>query len=326
MSKINIVVVAMAVMALFSCVKEVDESEKDELIRLQAYMSLYGNGFTLQPSGLYTLINEQGAGAIPANGNYILYKYEGKNLDGKVFETSNPNVAMLHDLYSVKNRYVSRFVEYKTATSTSMSGLTEGISYLKEGGKATFIMPSSLAYGSVSYSSLPAYSSIIYSVELEKVVTDPAAYELENIHTFLQDSFPSLIISEIFQDSVYFLEKIEGNGELFVKNDEVEVNYIGYFMDGWVFDTNIDSVARVHNLYVSTKTYEPLEFTVDGNQVIEGFSRTLKHLRREGFAKVIIPSYIAYKTTGSGSIRPYEPLIFEITVVTKVEEEDETKK
>lgn len=326
MSKINIVVAAMAVMALFSCVREVDESEKDELLRFQAYMSLYYPSLTPQASGLYYMIHEQGTGAIPANGNYILYKYEGKNLDGKVFETSNPEVAMLHDLYSVKNRYVSRFIEYKTATSTSMSGLTEGILYLKEGGKATFIMPSSLAYGGVSYSSLPAYSSIIYSVELEKVVTDPEAYELENIHTFLQDSFPSLVISEIFQDSVYFLETTEGNGDLFVDDDEVEVNYIGYFMDGWVFDTNIDSIARLHNLYETTKTYEPLKFTIGGSQVIEGFSRALKHLRREGYTKVIIPSYIAYKTTGSGSIRPYEPIIFEITVVTEVEEEEETKK
>jgi FKBP-type peptidyl-prolyl cis-trans isomerase len=317
MSKINVVIAAMAVMALFSCVKEVDESEKDELLRLEAYMSLYGSGFTQQPSGLYSLINEQGTGAIPANGNYILYKYEGKNLDGNVFETSNTQLAMLHDIYSVTNRYVSRFIEYKTTASASMSGLTEGISYLKEGGKATFIMPSSLAYGGVSYTSLPAYSSIIYSVELEKVVTDPAAYELENIHSYL-DTFPNLVISEIFQDSVYFLAKIEGNGDLFVKDNEVEVNYIGSFMDGWVFDTNIDSVARVHNLYSSSKKYEPLKFVVDGNQVIAGFSRAVKHLRREGYAKVLLPSNVAYKTTGSGNIRPYEPIIFEIFVKTIV--------
>lgn len=318
MSKISIVAVALAVMALFSCVKDVDENEKDELLRLEAYMSLYGSNFTLQPSGLYTLINEQGTGAFPANGNYVLYKFEGKNLDGKVFETSNTQLAQLHDIYTASNRYVSRYVEYKTAASSTMKGLNEGLSYLKEGGKATFIMPSRLAYGGVSYAGLPAYSSVIYTVELEKVVSDPVAYELSNIQSYIQDSFPSLVISEIFQDSVYFLTKTEGNGDLFVKDNEVEVNYIGSFMDGWVFDTNIDSVARVHNLYSSSKTYTPLKFVVDGTQVISGFSRAVKHLRREGYAKVLLPSNVAYKAAGSGNIRPYEPIMFEIFVKTKV--------
>jgi FKBP-type peptidyl-prolyl cis-trans isomerase len=328
MNRIKILFAFIAMVSLYSCEREVDERESDEMLRFQAYMSIHYPQLEPTSSGLYYIINEPGAGDLPVEGNYILYHYEGKNLDGDIFETTNSTNAQLHDIFSKSTRYVPRFTKFKSATSFMISGLVEGISMLKQGGNGTFIMPSRLAYGNQSYKNLPTFSSVIYNITLQRIVTDPDAYEQEIIDEYLLANYPSLIVDSIYRDSIYMLDSIQGVGDIYLDDQTVDsVNYIGRFTDGWVFDTNIDSVARLHNLYNSEKVYEPISIKIGSSEYIEGFSTVLKKLRRESYAKVIIPSAQAYGAVGSQSIFPYTPLVFEIWVVTKapVEEEEEEK-
>ena len=44
---------------------------------------------------------------------------------------------------------------------------------MKEGGKATILIPSSLAYGTQGYYTIPGYTPLLYDVELVKVVAGP---------------------------------------------------------------------------------------------------------------------------------------------------------
>jgi len=47
--------------------------------------------------------------------------------------------------------------------------------------------------------------------------------------------------------------------------DSAEVNYIGKFVNGTVFDTNIEEVAKQWDLYNENITYEPAKVFVDPN-------------------------------------------------------------
>jgi FKBP-type peptidyl-prolyl cis-trans isomerase len=53
--------------------------------------------------------------------------------------------------------------------SNVIQGWHEGISYMKDGGKATLIIPSSLGYSYNSSGLIPAYSTLIFEVELVNV-------------------------------------------------------------------------------------------------------------------------------------------------------------
>ena len=54
-----------------------------------------------------------------------------------------------------------------------IAGFDEGITYMKEGGKATFLIPSKLAYGTSGYYTIPGYTPLLYDVQLVKVIPGP---------------------------------------------------------------------------------------------------------------------------------------------------------
>lgn len=53
--------------------------------------------------------------------------------------------------------------------------------------------------------------------------------------------------------------------------DTVEVNYIGSFTDGEVFDTSYEQVAKDNELYQEGRSYSPQGFEVGAGQMIKGF-------------------------------------------------------
>ncbi len=323
MNRFKVAIALFSLLALFACEREIDETEADEMLRLQAFISLYYSDYSVTPSGVYYKIHTQGDGNSPAADDYVLYNYTGTNLEGDIFETSNSDLAMLHEIWARRTRYVPRFTRFKSTTSVMLAGITDGLSLMKQGGTATFIMPSRLAWGSQSFKNLPAYSSVIYNINLQRVVTNPDAYEQEMIDQFLAAYYhPDPVPDTILMDGVYFLELNEGLGDLYLANQTVDsVNYIGSFTDGWVFDTNIDSVARANFMFDANKDYRPMSIKIGDASYIDGFSIVLKKMRRESFAKVLIPSSKAYGATGAQSIFPYTPLVFEISILNKAQQE-----
>lgn len=320
-----------SILAFYSCEKEVDEREADELLRLQAYMSIHYPGIEPTESGLYYIIEDPGAGAAPAKGDYLLFDYTGRNLDDYVFETTSKTTAYTYSIYTAKNHYAPKLYSYMDDSAPMIEGLSEGLSLIGEGGKARFIMPSKLAYGSNRYKGLYPYTSVIFDVNLKRVIPDPDAYEAELITTYITENYPDLVIDDIFIDGVYILESVvdeldpdeEELPELIVEDDVVELYYTGSFVDGWVFDTNDEDVAKDNDIYESTREYTPIEVRIGGTGFIEGFSLALKNLSTKSTAKIIIPSEFAYGITGSETIPPYAPLIFELKILGKTSSADD---
>ncbi len=63
---------------------------------------------------------------------------------------------------------------YLVAEGYLIAGFDEGILYMKEGGKARFLIPSSLAYGPGGYYTIPGYTPLLFDVELVKVAPGPS--------------------------------------------------------------------------------------------------------------------------------------------------------
>jgi FKBP-type peptidyl-prolyl cis-trans isomerase FkpA len=98
--------------------------------------------------------------------------------------------------------------------------------------------------------------------------------------------------------------------------DTVLVNYVGSLINGKVFDTSIESVAKASGLDQPGRPYEPISVVLGQGQVIPGWDEGLALLHEGSKAKFVIPSALAYGEKGGGQvIPPYSTLLFDIEVV-----------
>jgi FKBP-type peptidyl-prolyl cis-trans isomerase FkpA len=105
--------------------------------------------------------------------------------------------------------------------------------------------------------------------------------------------------------------------------DSLWVNYTGSFLDGRVFDTSIDSVAREHGIHNPNRRYEPFGVSLGITGLIPGFNFALYNMKEGDKTVVLIPSSYAYGRQGSGSIPSNTPLRFDLDMIKVAEEEPE---
>ena len=109
-------------------------------------------GVITSKSGLQYKILKEGTGATPSDTSQVEVNYEGRLIDGTVFDSS-----------------------YKRGQSATfgcnqvIKGWTEALTMMKEGDVWELYIPYNLAYGERGNQSIPPYATLIFKVELIKV-------------------------------------------------------------------------------------------------------------------------------------------------------------
>jgi FKBP-type peptidyl-prolyl cis-trans isomerase len=134
-----------------------EAAKKEESGLRQKY--LQDNKITAKPtaSGLYYIEKVKGTGIQASAGKKVKVHYTGTLLNGKKFDSS-----------SGKEPYA-----FTLGKSQVIKGWDEGIAMMRKGGKATLIVPSSLAYGERDMGEIPPYSTLVFDVELIDVMDAP---------------------------------------------------------------------------------------------------------------------------------------------------------
>jgi FKBP-type peptidyl-prolyl cis-trans isomerase len=110
-------------------------------------------GVKTTASGLQYKITLEGQGKSPAATDTVLVHYEGRLLNGTVFDSS-----------------IKRNEPISFPLNRVIPGWTEGLQLIKEGGKAILYIPSKLAYGSRGAGgAIGPDETLIFEVELLKV-------------------------------------------------------------------------------------------------------------------------------------------------------------
>jgi len=112
------------------------------------------SGVITTKSGLQYQVLKEGNGQKPKATSRVKVNYEGRLLDGTVFDSS---IARNHP------------VEFQL--SQVITGWTEGLQTMKEGGKTRFFIPANLAYGEVGAGdTIGPNSTLIFDIELLQVL------------------------------------------------------------------------------------------------------------------------------------------------------------
>ena len=103
-------------------------------------------------SGLQYKVLKEGTGKSPKATDVVEVNYEGKLIDGTVFDSS-----------------YERGEPIEFPLNQVIAGWTEGLQLMKEDGKYEFYIPADIAYGEAGNAGIEPNSTLIFTVELLKV-------------------------------------------------------------------------------------------------------------------------------------------------------------
>ncbi|MHA8065404.1 FKBP-type peptidyl-prolyl cis-trans isomerase [Aquirufa sp. ROCK2-A2] len=112
---------------------------------IDAFTAKTGKAFQKSASGLRYFIEKPGTGANAKMGETWVVNYKGTFMSGKVFDQGQAAEMPLGQM---------------------IPGFNEALSLLKAGGKGTFVIPSSIAYGDQARGPIEANSVLVFEIEL----------------------------------------------------------------------------------------------------------------------------------------------------------------
>ncbi|MBR3481979.1 MAG: FKBP-type peptidyl-prolyl cis-trans isomerase [Neisseriaceae bacterium] len=125
------------------------------------------DGVQTTASGLQYVVKKEGDGKQPTINDIVSVKYTGKLIDGTVFDSTEQNNG-------------GEPVTFPLAGV--IKGWQEGLQLMKEGSEYTLFLPAALAYGEQPVGDIPANSTLVFDVELVKVMTEAEALaEIEKL-------------------------------------------------------------------------------------------------------------------------------------------------
>ncbi|WP_136480537.1 FKBP-type peptidyl-prolyl cis-trans isomerase [Cognatitamlana onchidii] len=243
------------------------KNQNDEEIK--SYIETNNLTATKTESGLYYVIDNPGEGEAPTLADRVKVKYKGYLTDGSVFDENQEG--------------------YSVWLQSTIIGWAEGISKFKEGGSGKLLIPAHLGYGSNNNNAIPGGSVLIFDIELIYV-----NYKTEN-DLEIQNYLANNNITATKTDSgLYYTINTPGSGLQPTENDNVTIDYKGYFTDGTVFNELTADIS------------------LDIRTLIEGFAEGITYFNEGAKGSLIIPSHLAYGNTGTPSIPEGAVLIFDI--------------
>lgn len=296
--------------------------------------------------GIYILEKtETASGTTVGADGYAIVEYTTTDLEGNITDYTDMEQAKQLGTYSPGSYYGPQV--WTTTAETIRAGLYDGIAGMKIGERRRFIVPSWL----MSYKNLATEadylavssdnSTTIFDVTVKDFTKDINQWQFSKILQTInnKDFYDGAFNGTNIEDTTgvaygMFYKTLEGIEEekAFEEDTTIYINYTGKLLNGLIFDTNVERIAKDNHVYSASRTYGPTavqwgedwsDITLDESEVIGGFSRTLwqmAKLRKGSKGVGIFYSELGYGHSGSSNIPGYAPLIFEIEFVDKPEE------
>lgn len=200
-------------------------------------------------------------------------------------------------------------------------GFYEALSLVGKGGKAEFIIPSSLAFGSEGLQdAILPYTPFGLKLEVIDIMTSDE-YEAEqkaikekedaaNAKRLKEE--PKRIAKYIKDNNItekpqisglYYIEKQVGEGDFVQEGDLVAVHYSIYNLDNQLMESSYDYG-------------QPLPFVYGSDQMIAGIEEAIGYMRVGGKARIVVPSRLGFgDITIDESLPANTPLVIDLEFV-----------
>ena len=311
----KILLASAAAFLTLSCAEEKDESSESIQNRiLQAFIETNYPDAVQSPSGLYIVDSIPGTGLTLEEDQYALVDYTITYLDCSYISYTSDSIARQLGEYTPAGYYHPRILD----VSESNAGIKEILTGMKEGGMIKAVIPATLLDEESGNEIVHSDGSArIYEFYLREVIDDAYTYQIEQLEAFSAEHYnlDSTEYGFYFNKTRYAIDSI-------ASGDDANVRYIGKYLDGTVFDTNIEDTAKKYDIYSSANEYEALSFefqeteenTLENNSFVQGFSKALWRMGYGDRAITFFYSGLGYGDNGNSSIPGFVPLFFELWI------------
>jgi peptidylprolyl isomerase len=219
---------------------------------------------------------EAGDGPMPETGDRVQVHYTGTLEDGTVFDSSVDGGTPF---------------EFVLGQGQVISGWDQGIALMREGGRATLIIPPELAYGAQGAGgAIPPNATLTFEVELVAVIKPPKPEEIA------EGDFESL------SSGIQYYDIEIGDDDLLETGDRISAHFAAWIQDG---DFLTDSREQG----------SPAIYTLGANQVfLNDWDEAVIGMGIGGIRQVLIPPEAAGQSASPG-----QALIIELEVLRKLE-------
>lgn len=324
-------IIAAAAVVLAACSKTRTEDEREDMRDyFLAWMEQNYPGVTPNANGIYIIEETPGSGSVYANQSYAHIDVTVADIEGNISSTTNEKLSK--QLGSYKESYY-----YGPTMSIAGDDVSAGVHYIlygmRKGGIRKAIIPFWLSTYD-RYETAEEYfkhsstssSNLMYTITLNDFADDVDKWEIDSLQQHLRNFYKSEPDS-LSYGLYYYQLTPPADEEEFPHDTVIYINYTGRLLNGQVFDTTLKDTAVVHNIYTSSKTYEPVKvawaekaesITMNSSSVISGFAKTLWNMHKYEKGRGYFISSLGYSSSGSGSTIPaYSPLCFEVEIVDK---------
>lgn len=209
--------------------------------------------------------------------------------------TSNSTINLLLKGYTLDGNTFDQTDDcspYTIFLPDAISGIREGLQLFNTWGKGKLFLPSALAFGQAGSANFAPNTVLAFDVE----VVEQKEFDRLKIESYIEAN--NLGKVESTNSGIFYKITETGTGEHPTATSRVSVTYTGYFADGEVFDLS----------------EAPISFGLDN--VIAGWQEALPLLKEGGSGTFLIPSDLAYGTSGTNSIAGNTMLIFDIKLIS----------
>ena len=345
----NVFYIAAAIV-IAGCAKTVEPGHYEADKRyLDAWLHINHPEAEASGLGIHVLDNKEGNGKTVEDEGFVLVDYRSTDLEGNITSHTDAETARQLGTYDQTSYYGPKFLT--TYATTVQAGIRDALIGMEAGGYKKVLVPSWLmtsknfktAKQYLDYhdsDKSTSYTPAIYEFEVVDFTDNVSQWQIDSIGRFFgnktvkidgrpaEDIFAGMTAKDSVSYGFYYKQTgAPVDDKAFKKDTTVYINYTGKLLNGLVFDTTIEKVAKENGLYSESKTYEPVRINwgeqytdvtmgSDQSSIISGFALTLWQMKAMEKGVGVFYSDHGYGYSGSGaSIPGYASLIFEIELV-----------
>lgn len=324
--------------SVVSCAEETpyNYTEK-EIESLNAWMKINRPDIEEVKPGLYYKIYPSESNTKPelSELSWVYTTHLGTDLEGNFYVNMYRQIAKRLGTFSYRTHFAPLMDRYNIYNSRLTPAVHEALSNMNIGDSVEIYCISEFAYGNTGYTttslpgfngniSIPSSRPVYKALRFTGYTNNPIEKGLKDVIEYAETKLNKLAADSIKEGLYLKITLPNPEGDTIGVDSSVQIKYAGRFIDDFLFDTNIESVAKEANVYNSKTTYGTIKFRASEEKMVKGFKEAILKMRKGEKATTVFTDAWGYGTEGktddSTFIQPFDPLVFEIEVIDDTKE------